>query len=109
MSPRPAHEEACHWGGWGGPPLGIRHWPGQKHLVQRHGAVEYVAPGQPEGLVQGWRGQHVLAHHRGLAQGLFLGTRLGTHTSTMSRDVTDIHEDRADFESSKVVWWCHFL
>ena len=28
---------------------------------------------------------------------LFLSTWLGTHASTMSRDVLDIHRDRADF------------
>ena len=33
----------------------------------------------------------------GLGQALFLDTWLGTHASTMSRDVLDIHGDRADF------------
>ena len=32
-----------------------------------------------------------------LYQALFLSTWLGTHTSTMSRDVPDIHGDQADF------------
>ena len=41
-------------------------------------------------------------------QGLFLDTWLGTHTSTMSREVTDIHGDRADFASGKEVQ-CNFL
>ena len=33
----------------------------------------------------------------------FLCAWLGTHTSTMSRDVTDIHGDRADFASGEEV------
>ena len=42
-------------------------------------------------------------------QGLFLGTAwLGTHTWTMSIDVTDIHGDRAGFASGEEVQ-CHFL
>ena len=32
-----------------------------------------------------------------------MGTWLGTHTSTMSRDVTDIHGERADFASGEEV------
>ena len=32
-----------------------------------------------------------------IGQALFLDTWLGTHTSTMSRDVPDIHGDRTDF------------
>ena len=32
-----------------------------------------------------------------LIQALFFSTWLGTHASTMSRDVPDIHGDRADF------------
>ena len=42
-----------------------------------------------------------------IPQGLFLGAWLGTHTSTMSRDVTDIHGDRADFAIGEEVQ-CHF-
>ena len=34
-------------------------------------------------------------------QGLFLGTWLGTHTSTMSQDVTDIHGERGDIASGE--------
>ena len=34
-------------------------------------------------------------------QGLFLGTWLETHTWTMSRDVTDIHGDQADFATGE--------
>ena len=41
-------------------------------------------------------------------QGLFLGTWLETHTLTMSRDVKDIHGDRADFASGEEVR-CHFF
>lgn len=41
-------------------------------------------------------------------QALFLDTRLGTHASTKSRDVNDIHGDlKADFtryEFSKALW-----
>ena len=32
-----------------------------------------------------------------ILQALFLDTWLGTHTSTLSRDVPDIHRDQADF------------
>ena len=32
-----------------------------------------------------------------VSQAVFLSTWLGTHASTMSRDVPDIHGDRADF------------
>ena len=36
-------------------------------------------------------------------QGLFLDAWLGIHNSTMSRDVTDIHGERADFASGQEV------
>ena len=35
--------------------------------------------------------------HDVLVAALFLSTWLGTHASTMSRDVPDIHGDQADF------------
>ena len=44
-----------------------------------------------------------------LEQGVFLGTWLWTHTLTMSRDVADIHGDRADFATSGEEVQCHFL
>ena len=43
----------------------------------------------------GWSRQH--GFQSCLFQALFLDTWLGTQTSIMSRDVPDIHGDRADF------------
>ena len=53
---------------------------------------------------------HTSLNHKGASlppkskrQGLFLCAWLGTHTSTMPRDVVDIHGDRADFASGEKV------
>ena len=64
--------------------LGVRD-PGQAGQLEPH-CVAPLAPEKQQGTQ--------LVH-----QGLFSGTWLETRTSTMSRDVTDIHGERADFAS----------
>ena len=56
----------------------------------------------PLGLAQFGRCHFVFLYHKGM-QGLFLDAWLGTHTLTMSRDVTDIHGELADFASGEEV------